>query len=316
MNREQIRKRAARILNQLASDESTIISGQITETAFNEYIDDTDREDLYPILSNYFPDDYSQWTYPQATYTATSTIASVSTTTLNVNDSIFQNSMEGLYIENITQDEKIKIATYVSATQVVMESTVAAWDPSDTIYVLGNIYTFGGDASNIKEIVKAEIKYTGNEERFINCDIRDEDDVIETNLELYSKSGPIAFPTTVTVSGVLTPAIGFLPHPDSYAGKWRTKRIRRPAALTDSTEPVLNRIGISDQIINGTVAKCFRALGMFDKAAQFEELDRRTGQVLPKGTLAKIATYRPKSRGKPQRIRPSGIYMNMIRRTI
>lgn len=316
MNRSEIRLAVAANLNQLAADEATVVSGQVTTAVINRHIDTTYRDTLFPYLSDKFPIDFRRNTYAKATYTASSTVSHVSGTTLTAVDAIFQNSMERskFYIENTDEDEKIKIATYSSSTAIIMDSTVTGWTATDPIYVLGNVFSFGGDTTDIKEIVSAQIKYTADG-RWYECDIRDYDDIVRTGLEpsRIPENSPIAYPTTVSVSGVPTQAIGFLPYPSSFAGQWRCTYIQKPPALTDATEPTLKFIGISDVIVNGTTAKCLRTLGMHADAQEWEEMDRRTGMILPRGTLALVGSYRPKNRNHPQRIRPSATFKNMIR---
>lgn len=318
MNLMTMRLRVAENLRILSQDNQTVLSGSVTATSIDNRINDIYLEEIFPLLSEKFPKDFYQKTYPQSTYTATGTVSSSSTgTTLVTTTSVFNNTMEGMYVHNATDDELIKIETYTSATQVTLESTIGdTWD-GDTIYVLGNEFTLAGDVLDIKEIISVGIKYAGTETNYRRCEFRSKEELYPVGDESYSSSNPYAYRTTILDNGVMKPAIGFIPSPSTYLGKFEVEYIARPSRLSEYDEPLLNTAGLSEVLINGATEWGFRVLKDWESAASYRALfEGKPGDPNPGGKFGLIRNYRPKSKSERPKIRMSPLSIAMQRRGI
>ena len=304
-----MQKRIAQNLNQLSSDGSTVIDGRVTGDDINNKINDVYREELFPLLSDKYPKDFEQETYPQATYTATSTIASVDDTTLTVDDAIFNNSMEGFEIENPDEDSKIEIATYTSTTEVEMDSSVDDWNVGDTIYVLGNIFTFGGDTADLKEVIKVGLKYNSGDTYFKTCQRSNRERLFAYGSETYNEINPYFFLTSQDVNSRSRSAIGFEPKPSSYEGQFFVRYVERPSALGETDEPILNTPGISQIIIEGVTAWGFAVLEKWkSEAIHLAKYER--------GKAAIKNNYKPKSRSGATIMKLPSSYRRLISREV
>ena len=309
MTFDDIKLNIAENLNQLSTDGSTIVEGRVTDAGIGRKVNNLYREELFPLLSDKYPQDFEQETYPQATYTANSTVSSVSTTTLIIDDAVFNNSMEGFEIENATQESKIKIKTFTSTTQVEMVTSVADWNAGDTLYILGNIYTFGGDAANLKEVSFVAIQYRTADNYFRTCQRSNQSNLFMHGNETYSRLGPRFYLTAQDVGGKQTQAIGFQPPPESYQGKFYLRYTERPAAMTSSDEPLENIPGISQVIIDGVTAWGFAVMEKWKSEgiylAKFE-----------RGKMNMVSNYKPKSRAGAVKMKLPGKYSLLKSRRI
>ncbi len=318
MDRGTIAKRVADNINQL-DDSQTISDGRVTSTSIKNKVNDIYREVLFPLFSNKYPKDFEQTMYPQATYTATGVVSGSTTgTTLVVSTAIFDNSMEGFYIENPTRSSSIKVTTYTNTTTLTMDSSVTAagWVAGDTIYVRGNIFALNQQVDDLKEIAYVGIKFTSSDTYFKPADRVDREDVYERGNEVISTIEPKWFLTSVNVSGQSKAAIGFLPFPTSYLGKWEMRYTQVPAALNDADTPILGTAGIAEPLINGVTAWAFRVLGQPEMSAQYEEMDPRTRVVYPKGTRSILLNYRPKTRAGNSKFTTPTLYRAMRTRQV
>lgn len=313
----EMKIQVANHLGMLATDGTTILDGKQTATGIVNDINYVYRETIFPRLSDLFPDDFVQSTYPINTYTATGTVDATSTgTTLVSTSAVFSNAMEGFQVYNSTDDEFATIETYNSSTSVTLDTTIDDdWD-GDTFYVLGNEYAFGGSAEDLKDILGVAIKYSSTDTNYTEANPTRKHKVI-WRLQEHSTGNPKWYPTTVDVLGVPTKGIGIVPYPTNYNGKIQIIYVEKPPALSnDSDTPTLDVTGISEAIVNGAIARGKRVLNKFDEAANYEELDPILRIVLPKGTRSLIKSYRPMTRGKAQKNKPSRYYSAMQRRNI
>jgi hypothetical protein len=311
-----LKKRIAENLGMLSSDDSTIISGTVSSTGIANKINDVYREILFPLLSDKYPADFEQVTYPLSTYTATGTVSATSTgTTLVATTSIFTNSMEGFQVYNSTDDEYATISTYSSETQVTIDTTIGdTWD-GDTIYILGNEYSFGGDATDLKEIITVAIKYKSTDTEWTIADRIEKKDGYYYP-DSFGEADPQFYLTTIDINGVPTQGVGLLPYPTDYDGKLQIMYVEKPPILSaDNDEPSLSIPGLSEVIINGVTAWGKRLQGKFDEAREFEEINRRTGAVYPKGTAGIISSYKPKQRSGCSRLQLADHYLYIRRRS-
>jgi hypothetical protein len=308
MTREDIRIEIARNINQLAEDESTFINGVVTETSTNTKISNVYFQEVFPLLSDKFPTEFKQETYRFPTYTASGTVDSSSTgDSLVTTTSIFTNDMEGFEVENATDDEKATIETYTSGTAVTLETDIDDdWD-GDTIYILGNEFTFGGDTTDLKEIIRVEVKYASTDTTYRVCEKRRQEGVIRVGNETVPKTSPIWYPTMVDISGAPYRGFGILPFPDSYAGKIKVTYVERPPELDDDSDvPLLDIVGVSQLIVDNVTAWALRIKKEFDEADR-HQMDYE------KNLKRLVMSFKPMSRGGASRVRHSG-YMGAIGR--
>lgn len=297
MNFINLQKRVAENLNMLSGDDSTIIEGKVTVDSIKRAINDVYLEILFPIISNKFPKEFEQFTYPLNTYTTTGTVDISSTgKTLVSTTSIFANSMEGFRVYNSDLDVTARIVKFTNATTVQLDIDINDdWD-GDTIYILGNEFTFGNETLDLKEVSGVYIKYLGSEQDFTPVS-RTDNKLARFRERYYSTHEPYFYNTVVKVGNDTYPAVGILPFPVSINGQILFSYIQKPSPLVnDSDEPRLKTTGLHQVIINGATAQCKRIQGAFEEASQYEEVNRRTGDILPKGTAALIASYQPNTR--------------------
>jgi hypothetical protein len=291
MDLTTMKKRVASNIGQLASDASTIIDSSVTGTEIGQRINELYREELFPFFARKYPEDFWHETYPLATYTATGTVSASSTgTTLVASTSIFNNSMEGFTVYNATDSESAVISSYTSGTTVTLDTTIDDdWD-GDTIYILGNEYTFGGDAADLFTVARVGIKYSSSDTYFKTCELTKKRDAYLEGSETYSKVSPLFYRTTITVNNIPKQAIGILPFPDHYAGRLVVWYVERPPELGASDEPMLTIQGISEVLVNGVSAWAFAKLKMWEESERYQ-------QKYERGKVDILKSYKPSYAG-------------------
>ena len=289
-----ILKNSAIKIGNLADDETTITSSSINSTRMLNELNLIYRDLLFPIITDYFPNEGKRHIYPQSTYTVTGTVDATSTgTTLVATTAIFNNMMEGFTVSNMTDDEEATIDTYTSTTQVTLDTTIGdTWD-GDTIYVLGNEFTLAGSATDFKELIEVKIDYT-NSGSYTVCE-KCEPEYKNQSGEGFTESHPYYYYTTVKESGDVKSAVGFLPFPSQYNGKFQIAYVEKWPTLTTSDTPHLDGAGMSWILINGLTAWALQIQKRFKEAGQYLEKDKYD-RVLPLGTNALIKAYKPTSR--------------------
>jgi hypothetical protein len=313
-------RQVAQAIGSLASDGTTITGGRVTQTDIQNYINIYYREILFDVLSDKFPLDFRRITYPYDTYTAVGVVDATTTgTSLVTTSSIFTNSMEGYVVQNPTDGATRTLKTYVSGTEFTLDSAVDDdWD-GDTIYVLGNVFSFGGDTTDLKEIIEVAVKYASTDSDWTVAQRIDREDAFRIGSETYHKSAPIWSPLSlVEIDGASNekrrPAIELNPAPDDYQGKLRITYVERPKAMSEDTdEPVLTVQGLSQVLINGAISWALKTEGRHEEAQMWEEGDPKTGAIWPKGTMAMIRSYKPRNRSGAGRIPLSNFYTQMKR---
>jgi hypothetical protein len=306
MTLANMKLRVAENVGILAADGTTINEGMVTADGIINRLNDVYREEIFPVFSDKFPDDFTQTTYPLATYTSTGTCDAATTgTTLVATTAIFDNSMEGFEVQNATTLEKVKIVTYSSGTTVTVDDTLVTADwIGATIYVLGNEYTFSGDVADIKEILQVSIKYASSDTFFKVAHQGDYKDLIRSGNEKFQTKGPYFYRTMIDIATIPTPAVGILPYPTSYTGQIQFKYIERPPVLGTSDEPSITIPGISEVLIYGTTAWAFRLQRKWDDAQYYQGLYEQYKRNL-------IGSYKPRSRAGVTTVKQSGWMNNM-----
>ena len=211
-----------------------------------------------------------------------------------------------------------KILQYISNTSVIIDQTVqSAWTGS-TAFILGNEFEFNGDATNCKEIISLFYQYQPNSIP-IQATLRQKTDMAYIKVLGFSQGGPVWYRTTHLVNGQSVRAVGIAPIPTDYRGTIIMNYTRRPSQLiNDSDAPQLEVSGISSVLINGATAWGLRILGRTEEAKDYEE-----GTMLsnvrtrnPLGLKEMLKNFVPINRGRAAKLRLSGRYISMQRRSI
>lgn len=302
MNYITMTRRIADNLKMLSStDGMTITDGNgVTQAQIKNKINDLYREELFPLFSDKFPDDFKQGIYPLNTNTVSNTVSTSSSGyNLYANSNTFSNSMEGFKVQNTILNVFATIVTYVSPTQVILDTNIGSTWNNNTFYILGNEFTFGGDTTDIKEVKAVYVKYGSTDQYFRKCVRVDYEQSIEYGNETFSKASPRFYLTSIQIANVNFQAIGILPYPTHYLGKLKFTYIQRPPALLlDNDIPILTIPGISEVIINGVTYWGLRQQVRLDLADRYL-------QDYTKGKADLIMNYKPKVRSNPSVIRNS-----------
>jgi len=307
MDRGDIKNEVARNINQLASNETTITSGIITETWLNNNLNYLYRKELAQLLIDKFPADFRAVTTETSLYTAMGTVSASSTsTTLVASTAIFTSDMIGYTVQNTTDDETAIITGYTNTTTLTLDTAIGdTWD-GDTIYVLGAEYGLGGVGTSLKEIENVWMKYASTDTDWVKADMRRKEDLLLDGNETYFKDNPKCYMTTVDVADVPTRAIGFRPFPDDYTGKFYLEYTKLPPELTDDVDvPSLDVVGIGEALVCGLTYRAFRTLKMTNEMMLWKnEYNEAKANI--------IRTYKPITRSGPSKLR-GGSLTNAMR---
>lgn len=304
MNLLNIELRVADNIRQLSSDGVTVIDGVVTSAGIRRKINDIYLEDLFQMISDKFPTDFIRQTYPKNTYTASGAIGTIVGTTLTTTADVFDNSMEGFQVQNSTVGDFYEIQTYVSATQVILESAPASWVAGQNIYVLGNEFILEGDMTDYKELFTVSIKYSPTDGFWRRCQIDKKNHLIKYGTEKFTTSQPYAYPISKVISGVRHQAIGIRPTPTRYDGRFIVEYMEQPSKLLlDADEPVLKVQGLSEVIIHGVTAWAFMVQKKFEDANYYR-------QLYEKGKTDLIRFYKPSTRADNMILKIHPIYFS------
>lgn len=310
----QMQQEVARNLKILASDDSTIIPGStVTLTGIKNKINAVYQDKFGEFLQRKYPQDFEQITYPLNMYRQSFTVSSsssgtslVSTTPVFANgDELFQVAfVNGSFGTAATA--MVQLDTFVSSTQVTMDSAIDAYK-GYTGYILGNEYTLNGAASDAKEIVGIQTKYSyPTTSNFWNtAELRRKTDLPPLDSRLFTTTAPIYYLMTAIESSLPVKGFGILPFPTDYRGQIQVTYTQRIAALSANSDiPRLEIEGISEAIINGTTAWGWRILGDENKAGMYEALYQRD-------MIDITRNYRPRSRSHSSRLRLSDHFIRI-----
>lgn len=298
---EMVRSVAENI-TQLADDGETIKNGNVTETGIKKKLNSLYRDTVFNVLVDSFPEDFTQETRWTTMYTQSGTVdASADGTTLVATTGIFSSNDVNVSVYNSTDGAIAEITDYTSSTTVTTDVDISDW-VGDTIYVLQNTFTFGGDAVDLREVLSVYVDYGTGIVRKARRLLRTDRDYHN----IYTTSNPAYVLTSVDVGGVTKPAITIFPAPTNASAKYKLVYTEKPAEMTsDSDEPVMKNIGISEVLIAGATAwaaaiKKETALSSYWNG----EFDKWLGMMVRK--------YKPANRDNPPTTKMSS-YFEYIR---
>jgi hypothetical protein len=268
-----IKKGIASNIGYVDSSGDILSSKDITATDIGNWVNNRYIDDLFSTLSSQYPEDFTQagkLNFYKATGTASSTSTS---TTLVATGSIFNNGMVGDKVYNSTDSESAYITAYSSATTVTLDTEIDDdWD-GDTIYILGHEFGLGGNATDMRSILKVAVKYDSDDNYYTTCTQVNKNKALQTGDETYYQSSPLWYPTTVDVSSVPTSAIGILPEAsENVANGIYIEYIEQPAALSDDSDVPRLPLGSHSILVYGGTADAMRKLMRLDEADRFEQL--------------------------------------------
>lgn len=243
-------------------DGSTWKTGKdVTEADIKEYINYLYEDEAFPAFVNRYPS-YFQKTSLFNSWIATGTAdAGLSGSTLVATGGIFTNSManERLKVYNSTDGESATITAFTSSTTVTVDNTdISGWS-GDTLYVLGQEFSFGGDGTDLWTVDDVEVKYTDSATRYTAADRTERENIYVRGDETGNKISPFWYTTTIDVSGTLTSAIGVFPKFDNkVTNAIRVIRTAKPGDMGDSDRP---RLPVSKPLIDGATAWAWEQRG-------------------------------------------------------
>ena len=268
-----IKKRVASNLGYVDSSGDLLASKDITATDLGNWINDRYIDDLFSVLSSQYPEDFTQ-VGKLNFYKTTGTVSASSTsTTLVATGNIFNNGMVGDKVYNSTDNELLTVTAYTSATTVTVSDTIGDdWD-GDTIYVLGHEFGLGGNATDLRSILRVGVKYDSDDDNYTTCRYVPKSKLFQDGSESYYESDPVWYPTSVDISSVMTTAIGVLPEAsENVSNGLEIEYIEQPAALSGDGDVPRLPLGAHSTLVYGATADALRKLMRLDEADRFEQL--------------------------------------------
>lgn len=305
-----IKKRIGSNIGYVDSSGDILASKDITATDIGNWVNDRYIDDLFSTLSSQYPEDFTQ-VGKLNFYKGTGTVDAASTsTTLVATGNVFNNGMVGDTVYNSTDGETAVITAYTSATTVTLDTTIAdTWD-GDTIYVLGHEFGLGGNATDLRSILKVGVKYDSDASYYTTCRYVPKSKLFQNGDEKYYESDPVWYPTTVDISGVMTTAIGILPEAsEAVANGIELEYIEQPAALSADADVPRLPVGSHSTLVYGGTADALRKLMRLDEADRFEQLYQA-------GKLEMITSYLLTRGSGVPRVFPSRRLRNLVDRDI
>ena len=281
-----------------------ILTGrEITETDIGNWINNRYQDELVASLATAYPEDYIQTGFMNF-YKASSTLSSITTTTVVVDDAIFTTGMAGIAnagdrLYNSDMGDYTKIKTYTNTTTVVTEDDKSdTWTATDPIYVLGHEFALAGDATDNMFIRQVSVLYDSDNEYYRTCRYMDKALALREGSEVYHENDPIWYTTTLKVSSTPTTAIGVLPEPDvATANGIKLEYVQLPSALSEDADVPKLPLGHHVLLEYGATADALRRRHEYEKADIWEGKYQ-----LGKAEL--LADYPLTRAGEPNRVRP------------
>lgn len=235
----------------------------ITESMIGKYVNRRYYELLTLIMAKY-PEDYIRDSYADF-WKVDGTVASNTTTTLVVNESIFNGGMVGDTIYNSTVEESATIVGFSSATTITLDSSTG-WSASDVVYVFGTEFALGGDAVDSRYIQSVAVKYSDSDTYYKKCEWIGVGKVFQRGDETYDIYNPRVYKTNLKVSGAFVPAIGIVPEPTLPITRGiKLSYLEVPAKLSTGTDVPELPLGSQHILIAGGTIDALKKLRRYDE---------------------------------------------------
>jgi len=308
MQYSDIKKQVASNLGYVDSAGAILASKDVSETDIGNWVNSRYIDDIFSAISSQYPEDFKRKGVLNFYKTSGTVSAASTSTTLVATGNIFNNGMVGDNVYNSTDEEIAVITAYTSATTVTIDTTIAdTWD-GDTIYIIGHEFGLGGNAVDLRGVAEIAVKYSADDEDYVTCEKINEPS--ESDKFNYYEGFPVWYPTTVSISGVPTSAIGILPEPkENVANGILIKYTEQPAALSADADVPRLPLGSHSALVYGATADGLRKLMRLDESRDFEQLYQAKKQEA-------IASYLLTRGAGIPRVRPSRRLRRMVERTI
>jgi hypothetical protein len=282
-------------LDMRSSDGATILEGRIRKSDLIKQVNRVYREVIAQQLIDKNQDDFTV-TAQGNTYRANFMVASIDAVNNLINSSInvFGRADVGSQIQNPATNEFYTIIEYITSTQVKVDLTPQVSLVSANVYVLNNIIVLDEGLEDLKEILNFQIKYNDSDYRWVTC-------ARETGFNFLDKSDRnnsfgsrgIYSITTIEMSGAMKRCLTYHPYPTNYDGVFRLVYTKLPPALVSETdEPMLNAIGVSEVIINAVTAWGLKIKKELEQISLYQESNPKYGGVIPMGLTLCLESYK------------------------
>lgn len=252
----------------------------ILQDDVKELINEIYLEELVPLFINKYPQDFRTTARADSWVANGTASAGLTSNTITTTTNIFANAMVGLYIRNETDNTSTKIIRYNAANSVdVQLDDTSTWS-NDSVYVLGQEFTFGGDTTDIYQLENIKIKYSSTDTYARAATIVNKPQLFRYGWEIGSQQAPTAYLTSLLINGVLTSGVGILPaFQNKVTGAIEVGVLVRPPVLVaDATVP---RLPVASALIAGATARAFENKHDFEKAAFWEaRYEKKTKESL------------------------------------
>lgn len=284
---------------------SWITGADLTQEDIQDFINEIYLLEVAPKFQVQYPHIFRQTAQADSWISTGTAGAGLSGSTLTATTSIFTNAMVGLWVYNDTEDEKTKITGYTSDTEVTVEnSDISDWS-GDTVYVLGQEFAIGGDATDIISVESVGVKMQSSDSYFKKAKERVKEDYIQSGYETISKTNPLYYLTSVDVNGTATTAIGILPQfEEKISNAIEIDYVARPDALSSDTDKTI--LPNDSAIISGATMRGFEKRQDSQRASYWRGVYQQDIRTM-------LSTYRPRGN---MRIRPARKYGRMARKII
>lgn len=268
----------------------------ITEADIKQHLNWLYRDDMFPEFVTQYPHSFREKGLLNSWIASGTAAAGLTDSTLTATTEIFTSSMANLqlYVVNTTDDSSTYITGYTSTTEVtVNDDDISDWS-GDAIYIIGQEFTFGGDAANLWDIESVGVKYNSTDTSYRKATPMDKDDIFQDGGETGSEASPVWYPTSVVVSSAQNAAVGIYPKLQNKFSE--AIEIEYSGKVSDLTDDVAPTLPVSVPLIYGATAWAFRQKQDHESAdvweAKYEMAKKRA-----------ISRWRPKSKDGPRRIR-------------
>jgi len=277
-----LKKRVASNIGYVDSSGVILTGKDVTETDIGNWMNDRYLDDVVAALMTQYPEDYTEKDATMNFYKASSTISTITNTALVSAGAIFNSAMAGkadtgdrLYNSDIGTYSRI--VTYTSTTAVTLADDMdATWTATDPIYVLGHEFPLGGNATDIRDILRVQVMYNSEDDYYTECKFMGQLDVMKSGTEVYtsnySEGSPIYYITTRMVSSVPTMTLGILPEPEeAVASGIKLDYTFVPSAMSSDSDVPRLPLSSHSILVEGATSDALKKLRRTEEASYYEQ---------------------------------------------
>lgn len=279
------------------------VDTDVTEMDIAQLINEVYLNDLVPLFLNKYPQDFRITTYSNSWIASGTSSAGLTTNILTATTPIFLSSMVGLYIYNNTDATRSKIIEYTSTTSVKMDSPMTSWS-SDSIFVLGKEFSFGGSTYDIYTLESLGIKYNLGDTYYRKATLGEKDELYQYGWEKGYGYEPKVYLTTIQTSSGVKKGIGLMPQFDKKIDNaLEASYLFMPLPMSLSTDKSL--LPVDSALISGATKRVFELKQEYDKVPYW---DKRYSE----DTFKSIARYVPNRFNSSKNLRGNNAYKSSL----